>query len=68
MAKPKRSAGGQFSRREIVLFVLVMIVATALTIEATNYVLKTFVLSNPDDPLTKPGGFSPRQERALRTK
>jgi hypothetical protein len=32
-----------------VLFVLVMLVATALTIEATHYVLKIFVLVNSND-------------------
>jgi hypothetical protein len=66
MAKPIRQA--QFSTREIVLFVLVMILATALTVWGTLYVLKTFVLGNPNDPLTKSGGLSPMQEQALRSK
>jgi hypothetical protein len=66
MAKPIRQA--QFSTREIVLFVLVMILATALTIWGTFYVLETFVLGNPNDPLTKSGGLSPMQERTLRSK
>jgi hypothetical protein len=53
MTKPARSARDQFSKREIVLFILVMIIATVLTVEGTHYILKTFVLSNPNDPHTK---------------
>jgi hypothetical protein len=66
MAKPIRPA--QFSTREIMLFVLVMILATALTVWGTLYVLKTFVLGNPNDPLTKAGGLSQSQEREPRSK
>jgi hypothetical protein len=58
MTKPARSAGSNFSKREIVLFVLVMILATALTVWGTFY-----VLGNPSDPVTKAGGPSPLQER-----
>lgn len=65
MTKPPRSAGSNFSKRKIVLFVLVMILATALTVWGTFYVLKTFVLGNPSDPVTKAGGPSLLQERAL---
>jgi hypothetical protein len=66
MAKPIRPA--QFSTRKIALFVLVMTLATALTIWGTFYVWETFVLSNHNDPLTKSGGLSPMQERAQRSK
>jgi hypothetical protein len=45
-----------------------MIVATALTIEGTNFILRTFVIDNPNDPLTNAGGLSPSQETALRAK
>ena len=68
MTKPAGSAGSNFSKREIVLFVLVMILATALTVWGTFYVLKTFVLGNPSDPVTKAGGPSVIQERALTAK
>ena len=68
MTKPARSGGGEFGKREVVLFALMMIAATVLTIEGTYYVLKTFVLSNPNDPLEKAGGLSPMQDRQLRTK
>jgi hypothetical protein len=66
MTKPPRSNKSNFSKRETVLFVLVMIVATILTVEATNFILKTFVIGNPNDPLTKAGGLSTSQERETR--
>jgi hypothetical protein len=66
MTKPPRSNKSEFSKREIGLFVLVMIVATILTVEATNFILKTFVIGNPNDPLTKAGGLSTSQERETR--
>ena len=66
MTKPPRSNKSEFSKREIVLFILVMIVATILTVEATNFILKTFVLGSPNDPLTKGGGLSTSQERETR--
>jgi hypothetical protein len=66
MTKPPRSNKSNFSKRETVLFVLVMIVATILTVEATNFILKTFVIGNPNDPLTKAGGLSTSQEPETR--
>jgi hypothetical protein len=45
-----------------------MVAATAITIEGTYYVLHRFVLSDPNDPLTKAGGLSPEQERETKTK
>jgi hypothetical protein len=50
------------NRRTIVLIVLAMITAAALTIEGTYLVLNTFVLHDPSDPLTKAGGLSPGQK------
>ncbi len=46
---------------------LAIIAATALTIEGTYLVLKTFVF-DPNDPLAKAGGMSPEQERSQRPK
>jgi hypothetical protein len=66
VTKPGRSSGGEFTKREIVLFVLVMIVATFLTVEGTLFVLRTFVLNKPNDPLTKAGGLSPFQGQEVR--
>jgi hypothetical protein len=68
MTKPVRSVGSEFSKREIVLLVLVMILLTALTIWGTFYVLKTFVIGSPNDPLARAGSISSSQQRALRAK
>jgi hypothetical protein len=54
-----------FSKREIVLFVLGMIVASVLAIGGTYLILKAFVLHDPRDPLSKVGPLSPFQEREL---
>jgi hypothetical protein len=64
MTKPTRP--GEFTKREMVLFILAMIAATALTVEGTYYILKTFVISNPNDPLTKAGGLSSPQVLQVR--
>jgi hypothetical protein len=57
----------EFSKRSIIIFIIVMIVATVLTVEGTYYALKTFVLENPnDDPITKSGGLTPAQKDSLR--
>jgi hypothetical protein len=49
----------EFTRLDIAIAVVAMIVATALTILGTNYVLHRFVLDNPNDPLTHQGGLKP---------
>ena len=61
-----KKSGGEFTKREIVLFVFVMLVATFVIIEGTLFVLKTFLIGSPNDPLTKAGGLSPMQEREVR--
>jgi hypothetical protein len=48
------------SRRTDVIIALAMIAATALTIEGTYFVLKTFVFDQ-NDPLEKAGGLKPDQ-------
>jgi hypothetical protein len=50
----------------IVLFVFVMLVATFVTVEGTLFVVKTLVIGNPNNPLTKTGGLSPFQDREMR--
>jgi len=58
-----------FSRRSVILFVIAMIAATGLTIEATYYVITRLVaFYDPNDPLTKAGGLSPEQQGALKAK
>jgi len=66
MTKPGRPSGGEFTKREIVLFIVVMMVASFVTIEATLFVVKTLVIGNPNNPLTKTGVLSRTQERELR--
>jgi hypothetical protein len=61
MSDPERHKEFEFSRRTIVLIILAMIAAAALTIEGTYLVLNAFVLHDPYDPLRKAGGLSPAQ-------
>jgi hypothetical protein len=63
--KPPSSTKSEFSKREIVLFVLGMIVASVLTIAGTYFFLKTFVLRDPRDLHSKfrtPFAFQNRGE------
>jgi hypothetical protein len=52
---------GDFSTRQVVLLVVALLIAGALTAWGTTYVLERFVLGDPSDPLTKQGGLSPDQ-------
>ena len=52
----------EFSKRSIIIFIIVMIAATVLTVEGTYYALKIFVLDNPNDPITTAGGLTPEPE------
>ena len=58
----------EFSKRSIVIFVIVMIAATFLTIEGTYYAVKTFVFDDANDPMVKAGGLSPDQKEVGRVK
>jgi hypothetical protein len=51
--------GGELSKRTIAAIALAIIAAMAVTVEGTYFVLKTYVLDNPNDPLAKAGGGSP---------
>jgi hypothetical protein len=64
--KPPRSSKSEFTKREIVLFVFVMLVATFVTVEGTLFVIKTLVIGSPNDPLKKAGGLSTYQEWEMR--
>jgi hypothetical protein len=59
---PVRPKEFEFSRRTIILIILALIAAAALTIEGTYLILNAFVLHDPSDPLTKAGGLSPEQK------
>jgi hypothetical protein len=56
------AADDKLNKRTIVFVALAIAAATAVTIEGTYFALKTFVLDNPNDPLTKAGGLSPDQK------
>jgi hypothetical protein len=52
-----------FSKKEILLFVVGLVLAIALTVSGTLYVFKYYlVLHDPSDPLVKQGGLRPSQE------
>jgi hypothetical protein len=49
-----------FTRRDVVIGVIALIVASVLTVESVYYVLRTFVVTRPD-PLYLQGGLKPTQ-------
>ena len=52
-----------FRKREILVFVVGMVLATVLTMFGTFYFLKNYlVLRDPRDPLVKQGGLRPSQQ------
>ena len=64
MSDPERPKEFEITRRTIVLIILAMIVAAAVTIEGTYLVLNAFVLHDSKDPLRKAGGLSSEQKGA----
>jgi hypothetical protein len=58
-------SGYDFSKKSIVIFVLAMIAATALTVGGTYLVFRAFVHHNPNEPLTKAAGLAPDQMASL---
>jgi uncharacterized protein YxeA len=50
-----------FSMREILVFVVGMVLATVLTVLGTFYFLKNY-MHDSRDPLVKQGGLKPSQE------
>jgi hypothetical protein len=52
-----------FSMREILVFIVDMVLATMLTVLGTFYFLKNYILLHDSrDPLVKRGGLKPSQE------
>jgi hypothetical protein len=51
-----------FTRRQLALFVIALLIAGALVSLGTVTVLQKFVLNDPTDPITKQGGLSPSQD------
>jgi hypothetical protein len=58
----------EFRKRSIVIFIIVMIAATVLTVEGTFCALKIFVLDNPNGPITTAGGLTPDQKELGKAK
>ena len=58
----------EFSKRSIIIFTIVMIAATALTVEGTYYALKTFVFDDANDPIVRAGGLTPAQREPGKAK
>jgi hypothetical protein len=52
---------GEFTKRDIIIGLIVVIVATSLTIEGTYYVLRIFTMYR-QDPLYIRGGLKPGQQ------
>jgi hypothetical protein len=50
------------SKRSIAVLIVAMIVATAVTVWGTRFVLHTYVMARPD-PLYKAGGLTPVQRQ-----
>jgi hypothetical protein len=63
---PVRPKEFEFGRRTIILIVLAMIAAAALTIEGTYLILNALVAHDSKDPLTKAGGLSSEQKATQR--
>jgi hypothetical protein len=58
----------EFSKRSIVVFIIVMFAAIVLAVEGTYYFLKTFVFGDSNDPIVKAGGLSPGQKEVGKLK
>jgi hypothetical protein len=50
-----------FTTRQIIILIAALLASGGLTAWGTVYVLRTFVLAEPDDPLARQGGPSPAQ-------
>jgi hypothetical protein len=50
-----------FTIRQIIILIAALLIGGGLTAWGTVYVLRTFVLQDPNDPLTRQGGLSPAQ-------
>ena len=53
------------SKREALMILVVILAGSALATWATMSVIGYVTAGNPDDPLTKAGGLSSEQKRAL---
>ena len=52
-----------FSKREILVFIVGMVLATVVTVSGALYFLKDYILLHDSrDPLVKQGGLKPSQQ------
>jgi hypothetical protein len=51
-----------FTKREALAFGIALALAAVFVVRFTWFVIETFVLSDPRDPLTKAGGLKPEQD------
>ena len=58
----------EFRKRSIIIFIIVMIAATVLTVEGVYFALKTFVLDDTNDPIATAGGLTPAQKELGKAK
>jgi hypothetical protein len=63
MTDPTRSSTPRLSRSEVVLFTLVLIIATSLTIAGTYSFLEAFMLHDPRGSLAQPARPAPPPPR-----
>jgi hypothetical protein len=57
-----------FDKRELVILAVALLVAVVLGILSAFGIAGYLAADNPNDPLTKAGGLSPAQQRAVDTK
>jgi hypothetical protein len=57
-----------FDKRDLVILAVALCVAAVLGVWAAFGIVGYIAAANPNDPITKAGGLSPAQERALRAK
>jgi hypothetical protein len=57
----------KFTKREIAMIVAAFLIAGALTVWGTVFVIDKFVFGHSNDPIVKAGGLSPAQ-RAIQEK
>lgn len=57
-----------FDKRDLLILAAALCVAAVMGVWGAFRLVGYLAADNPNDPLTKQGGLSPTQERALRTK
>jgi hypothetical protein len=58
----------EFSKQSIIIFIVIMIAATALTVEEGYYFINTFGPEDKNDPIITAGGLTPAQKEVGKAK